>query len=315
MKEIQIIAVFAFLSFAFILFVNLDYTYLIDPRYYTSAAVQSVDFESAIQSNKPWLWDFLFVFLISLLGLLSMDEGSVFVFFVLLHFVIILCITLSMKNQKLIFLFTVCSICNLSFVTGVLNVWRQSLAELIFLLYFINLSKRKSTKILFLSSLGFHHITTIYFYSIAFISSKGWRLYVPFFVLTFGLYFLTLEYINLLQAVVIYSNIEHNNNYNRIAVIFILLVVGLITKPKNIHSTYLVSIIFVIFLSNLALYQIAPSATNRLLRIVFTIFPAIYLFSSTGREIIISSTVLVLYLVLNIALISLSSTYNLMYFL
>lgn len=296
-----------------VVFLFVDHTKLIDPQYYISAAQASVDIKSAISQNARWGSDVLFSFIIGVLGIAGANGYFVFSFFIILHFLILLGVIWNERRKRLTPLLALCLIFNITYFTGVFNVWRQSLVEVIFLYALTRREKLKTPYSALIPSLGLHAVSAVIYFWVHFLID---RVILVFFITgaSLALAYAYEDQINLFVAASAYGVKEGEHNPQRLIIIFFLILLGQVAKPHDEKSSKILTFIFYIFALCLLLYNLVPYATDRILRIVFLVYPLIFLYAKSRREVSISSVALVLYFLLNIYFISRSQTFALVSF-
>lgn len=244
---------------------------LIDPLYYLEAINGINNIYDHNSQNTIWLRDVIFSGLMTGLGILNLDSYWSFYVIVLLQFSILALILKTIRKKKGFLLVSLALIFNVTVFTGILNVWRQSFAELIFILSFLFIQSR----LLRIIPIGFHIYSGIVYIAFRWVTERS---FIFILASSVALFFLVGILFSFLPEIMInaygYENIKVDMVKLYAAFIF-MVIIALNIKGSELRIDVFYFLCLIIFFC-FSIFEILPNATDRFIRIFFLAFPLLF---------------------------------------
>lgn len=264
-----------FISFCtvvcFIVAVLIDFNSLIDPVYYLEAINGINNIYDHNSQNALWSRDVIFSGLITVMGISNIGSYWSFYVIVLLQFLILALILRTIRKKNGFLLVSLALIFNVTVFTGILNVWRQSFAELIFILSLLFLRSR----LLQIIPIGFHIYSGIVNLALRWVAQRSLIFILGSFVAVFFFVGFLFSYLpEIMIGAYGFENIKVDMVKLYVAFIF-MFIVALIIKGSDLRTDVFYFLVLITFFC-FSLYELLPNATDRFIRIFFLAFPLLF---------------------------------------
>ena len=244
---------------------------LIDPLYYLEAINGINNINDHNSQNAIWLRDVIFSGLITGLGMLNLGSYWSFYVIVLLQFFILALILMTIRKKKGFLLVSFALIFNVTVFTGILNVWRQSFAELIFILSFLFVQSR----LLRITPIGFHIYSGSVNLALRWLAERS---FIFILASSVALYFLVGLLFSFLPEIMVNAYGLENIKVDMVkiyAAFIFMVIIALNIKGSDLRTDVFYFLGLIIFFC-FSIFEILPNATDRFIRIFFLAFPLLF---------------------------------------
>ena len=282
-----------------------DINSLIDPLYYLEAINGINNIYDHNSQNALWSRDVLFSGLITGMGISNVGSYWSFYVIILLQFLILALILRTIRKKNGFLLVSLALIFNLTVFTGILNVWRQSFAELIFILSFLNRSR-----LLQIIPIGFHIYSGVVNLALRWLA-QGNLIFIlgSFIAISFLGRFLLSSLPETMIGAYGFENIRVDMVKIYAAFIF-MVIVALTIKGTDLRTDVFYFLVLITFFC-FSLFEILPNATDRFIRIFFLAFPLLFVdVNFKLRRNVVFLNVLCAFILINLFAIFSSNTFK-----